>query len=455
MLDSRLKMLVTTVKKLYRRGARVNVQRILMKTHTSDVAEVIDNLETGENLDVFRLEESLERRAEILSYLKDETQKELVVMMEDSEAEDIISRMESDDAADLLGGLPEDLSNRILKMMEKEDSEEVTDLMGYPEDSAGGLMSSDFLALQEDISVKDAIAEIQGLEDDSLILFYLYVVDENERLVGVLSLKQLLLAKPDQELKNILTSDVISVTIETDQQEVAKMVERYDFLAIPVVDESQQLMGVITVDDVLDVIREEVEEELMAMGRAGLSVDVSTTEHIKARLPWLLLTFTGGALCFYLVRHLVDPGLFELSGIWGYAVAILPMVLALGATAGNQAVAISLGIIREEGQSDESPIWRRFWASVKVGLPLALFFGFFVFAIGFWTLDDLLQTSFLSSMVGIQVFIAIFFGALMPFWADRLKMDPTIVSIPLYILFADVLGVLMLFGTAHILSGAL
>ena len=145
MLDNRLRILITTVHKLYRRGALINVQRVLVKSHTADVAEVIEHLETGENLEVFRLEPSVERRAEILSYLKRETQKELLYMMESEEAQDLVSRMESDDAADLLTTLPEDISKKILKMMEREDSAEVKDLMGYPEDTAGGLMSSDVL----------------------------------------------------------------------------------------------------------------------------------------------------------------------------------------------------------------------------------------------------------------------------------------------------------------------
>lgn len=447
MLDSRIRMLITTVNKLYRRGANENVQRILAKTHIADVAEVIDNLETGENLEVLRLEPSFERRAEILSYLKSETQKELLVLMADEEAQNIVVRMESDDAADLLGNLPEEFANQILKRMQKKDSEDVTDLMGYPEDSAGGLMSSDFLALSQDLTVQEAISTIQDQDDESLIMFYVYVVDDKDKLVGVLSLKQLLLAKPSENLEEVLTSDVISVRLETDQQEVAQIVERYDFLAVPVVDKSQKLMGVITVDDVIDVIREEVEEEIMALGRAGWDADASTWEHIKARLLWLLVTFLGGALCFYIVYSFVDRSLFYLSGVWWYLAASVPLVLALGATAGNQAIAIALSSIREEREVIPlGPHWLR---ELKIGLPLALFFGLIVFGLGYWLLFTPLHSLFIATVVGLQILFSIFVGSALPIGLAKLDIEPTIISIPLYIFIADIVGVLMLFGLSR------
>lgn len=452
MLDNRLRMLVTTVHKLYRRGARVNVQRVLVKTHTADIAEVIEHLETGENLEVFRLEPSLERRAEILSYLKDETQKELLYMMGNEEAQDLISRMESDDAADLLGKLPQDLSNKILKMMEREDSEEVTDLMGYPEDSAGGLMSSDFLSLPQDLTVAQAIQEIQSLDDDSLIMFYVYVTGENDQLVGVLSLKQLLLAKPGKLLKDIGNPDVISVTLQTDQQEVAKIVERYDFLAIPVVDDSQRLMGVITVDDVIDVIREEAAEELIAMGRAGWDATGSVFEHIKARLPWLLLTFAGGAVCFLLIRWFVDEGFVRETGIWWYAAATLPLMLALGATAGSQAVSIALGMLKEDGQN--VPVLPHLFKEFRIGLPLSLLFGSLVFLIGYLTVGNSPYSLLIAGAVALHVSISIHLGALMPLALARVKIDPTIGSIPLYTVLSDVFAVFVLFGLSKIIFGA-
>ena len=444
MLDNRLRMLITTVHKLYRRGARINVQRVLVKSHTADVAEVIEHLETGENLEVFRLEPSGERRAEILSYLRIETQKELLYMMESEEAQDLVSRMESDDAADLLATLPDDISKKILKMMEREDSAEVKDLMGYPEDSAGGLMSSDVFSLREEMTVADAIREIQSLDDDSLIMFYLYVLDDKDQLVGVLSLKQLLLAKPTSRLREIGNTDVISVNVKTDQQEVAKVVERYDFLAIPVVDENNKLQGVITVDDVIDVIREEAEEDLMAMGRAGWSADGSTFEHILARLPWLALTFLGGIVCFLLIYVLIEAQLIQTAGIWWYTAASLPLLLAIGATAGTQAVSVALGMLRDGSQSVS--IAAHWWKEFKISWSLSVVFGLASFALGYSIFHHVEYSAVIGVAVAAHISISAYLGALMPLWLAKLKADPTVASIPLYTVVADVIAVGLLFG---------
>lgn len=438
-------MLITTVNKLYRRGAKRNIQRILVKTHTADVAEVIQYLETGENLEVLRLEPSLEKRARIISHLKAETQQELLYMMEPDEANDLVSRMDTDDAADVLGNLPEELSSRILQSMERENSEEVTDLMGYPEDSAGGLMNSDFLALGESLTVAQAIEAIQGQDSDAMILFYVYVVDEQEQLVGVLSLKQLLLAKPTETLKSVASSDVITVSLDTDQQEVAMFVERYDFLALPVVDDAKKLMGVITVDDVIDVIREEAEEDLIAMGRAGWSADAALFEHVKARLPWLSLTFLGGLICYALMQTLVSPEIFSEGGVWWYAAASLPLLLSLGATSGNQAISIALGVIRGDSVASLKVI-QHWLKEMRISLFLALFFSALILLGGTVFFGDFNNALMIAAAVGLQIFLSVTLGALIPMLLKRSGVDPTISSIPIYTFLADIISVLIAFG---------
>ena len=449
MLDSRIKMLITTVNKLQRRGAQENIKRVLEKSHTADIAEVIENLDTGSNIEVYRLVDSLEKRAEILSYLSPNAQEELVYIMEDGEAQAIISRMENDDAADLLAKLPESLSQKILTMMEREDSEEVVDLKAYPEDSAGGIMNSDFLSLDKNLTVQDAISEIQKQHDELVILFYIYVVDDEGQLVGVLSLKQLLLASPSQKLGEIIINDVITVFPETDQEEVARLVERYDFLAIPVVDQSKKLIGVITVDDVIDVIREEVEEDLLAMGRAGWSADASTLEHIKARLPWLILTMMGGLVSCYLILTLLPKDVFSSfsseNHLYWYAMSALPLILSMGVTAGNQAVSVALGIIRK-GATDSGVMRDHFFNELRVSLTLSSIFFVLLFVFGNFFLKNTLYGLTLGSALFFQVNLAICLGTLIPFFVQKMGLEPSIASTPLYAVLADILAVAVLFA---------
>ena len=319
-MDQRAKILISSIRRLARKDAWKNIERILEKAHTADIASIIEALSREEGLKLFRMIQPIDKRAEVLSYFKAYFQKDTIDLLEKKEVSDLVSEMASDDAADLLAQFPDDRSAEILSGL-KEDSEEVAELMAYPEDSAGGLMSSDYLALNQDLNVSDAIKEIQTKGEEGLITFYVYVVDDLNHLIGVLSLKQLLLNKPTVPLKTIMSSDIISVRVDTDQEIVAKTVEKYDYLSIPVVDAGNELIGVVTVDDAIDVIREEAQEDFLAMGRAGSGVS-TYLGHLQARLPWLLLSFLGGGVGFYLVyRFLAHAESFKLY------LALVPLLI--------------------------------------------------------------------------------------------------------------------------------
>ena len=195
--------------------------------------------------------------------------------------------------------------------------------------------------------MNEAVKEIQNEEDDIGVAFYIYVINDNEQLVGVVSLKQLLLSKKSERLKSLMTTDVITVSVDMKQEKVAKVVEHYDFLSVPVVDQGNVLVGVVTVDDILDVIREEAEENLLAMGQAGLGIDASTFERLRARLGWLILSFIGGLMCFGIVYLFGFFGHKEkvMSFMWVIA-AFIPLLLSIGATIGSQAATVTVGALR-------------------------------------------------------------------------------------------------------------
>ena len=264
------KNLVSSLRKFIGIKATRNIKNVLQKTHSADIAEMLNDLDREEQNIIFNLLASDQIKSEVLSRLDEPLQKIFVNEIPKKSLIKIISCMDVDDRTDLLGHLDTEISTAILSSMEQKEKEEAEDLLQYPEDCAGGLMTTEILKLSENLTVKAAIESLQKDVEDAEATFYVYIEDESNRLVGVLSLKQLLLSKPTDKLKDIMTKEIIEVSVTTDGQEVARLVERYDFLSLPVVDENFVLLGAITVDDVIDVIREEAKEELLAMGQTDI-----------------------------------------------------------------------------------------------------------------------------------------------------------------------------------------
>jgi magnesium transporter len=446
MSEDRSKMLAMTIQKLFARGARTNIQNILDKTHEADIAEMIDLLAPEERYEVFLMIKTEDERSEVLSYLDDDRQRELVSILSKDDVLSLISNMDKDDAADLLGHMPQEQAGEILSSMVKEDSQEVAGLMGYPEDSAGGLMSSDYLALPQTLTVGQVISRIQEEGDEGKVLFYVYVVNENNQLVGVSSLKQLLLSKRNDVLSQIMFTDVISVDVTTHQEDVAKTVEKYDFLSLPVVTGNNELVGVITVDDVIDVIREEAEEDLLAMGRVGGDLNVSLREHFFARLPWLIFAYGGGSACFAIVYFFESlSGASPQSGVLWLAAAFVPLMLSMGATMGSQSATVAVGNIRSGGFDWDKAI--KVWTEeLKLSVLFSVLFGGVTFAVSLLFPQMADWSLIFSIALAIQIVLAMAMGSSIPVLLDRFGIDPTVASVPLSTAFADVTAVALLFG---------
>lgn len=449
MIDERAKMLIATVKKLYHRDARHNIQRIFVKTHEADIAHILEGFEPGERFDLFKMEPSLEKRGQIISHLKPEIQKEILSCLTQQEALNLIEMMDSDDAADMLGELPEDDAQSILSSMNQKESEDVSDLMGYPEDSAGGIMDSDYLSLNQNLTVSEAIRSIQVEDQDVGVAFYIYVVNDNNQLVGVLSLKTLLLSKNTEKLKNLMYTDVISVTVDTDQEKVAKVVEHYDFLSVPVVDQSNHLVGVITVDDILDVIREEAEDNLLTMGQAGLGIEATTIERLKARLSWLLLALSGGIVCFLIILFggkPLDKGSDHSSLL--ILSAFIPILLSVGATTSNQTATVIVGALRT-GRLDWPTLKNHIFRELNLSFIFVCLFGLMTYVLGYFFLSDIKFSSILTASIGLQIFVSIAIGNIIPLGISKIGMDASVSSVPVSATFADIAGVLILFTLYH------
>ncbi len=424
-MDQKTKMLANSITKLLRRGAERNVRRMINKTHDADVASVLEILSTESRISVFQLVSDPERQAEILSHLSKKFQLEIAHVYEVGKLQKLLGFMDSDDAADLLGHLPDDMAQNILSGLNRDELQEVEELMSYPEDSAGGLMSSEFLTIDESFTVKQSIEKIQSMDED-LISFYIYVINDTQRLVGVLSLKQLLLSRPQDVLKEIMSTDVISVNIETDQNEVARIVEKYDFLSLPVTDDNNDLVGVITVDDVIDVIREEANEDIQAMGMGGANLEESYWTHMKARIPWLLFAFGGGAFCFFILWTTLRP--FELDNELRNAICLLPLGFFIVSTVSSQTVTMIVTFIRTH-----SITTLRSWADLKkefaVGLSLT-FLTSLLFLVGIFVTGEWMHIPVvLTAVLALQMLASMLVSMGLPLLIGRLNFDP-IVSAP-------------------------
>lgn len=445
MIEERTKKLAVTVSKLYRRGAERNIKKIIAKSHGADIAAVLEVLDADERLSIFQMVPSLELKADILSRLNETLQEEISVVLNPQEVQEILGQMPSDDAADLLGHLPEDLSKQLMKGMSTEDVQEVEELMGYPDDSAGALMTPQILSVDQLLTVAQAIEFIQQTDED-LITFYIYVTNEAHQLVGVLSLKQLLLHKPTIVLKDIMETDVISVEVTTEQVDVAKIVEKYDFLAVPVVDHSKNLMGVITVDDVIDVIREEASDEMLSRGMAGDGGEEGFWDHFVARVPWFFLCLFGGLICFYSLYR----GLFERhQQIPWQLICMIPMAQFLVTILSNQTASLALEFFRsgEDNIKGLSGILKQeFMLSFFMGALLS-FISLSIFILlrienEIYYLFSLSFLVLVTSSVLLSIFI--------PWGFKRAQMEMSASIIPLAVILSNVLSVLILSVFAYL-----
>ena len=332
MRRQRVGMLVDPLRRLLRRGALGHVANLLSKLHGADVARLTGFLNEDESREVMvvLLRDVPELAADVFSELGPVAAVRYFEGMEDSEITNVLAELASDDAAVLVSALPEDVAERILLLLERENRRQVEGLLGYEEETAGRIMSPQVFALHEDDSVGQAIDALRTSRSEELeMVFYLYVVDDRGHLVGVCSLRDLLLSDPRDTLKSVMRPRVMAVGVDTDQEEVARIVARYDYLAVPVVDDENKLVGIITVDDIIDIIREEESEDILLM--AGVGEDEQEVlmaplwRNTWLRLPWLFTAWIGGVLASQVIGHF-EGLLTEVVAL----AAFIPVIAGMG-----------------------------------------------------------------------------------------------------------------------------
>jgi magnesium transporter len=449
-MNTRLKVLLESLRKLLRRNALPRVAKLLQKSRHEDIASVMRYLEESQRQQVFDLLPADEDRAATLSELDEHICLEIVQGRPVEQMAKVIELMEVDDQTNLLAELPEKLRSAILQALTPDEARELKDLLDYERDTAGGIMSTDFFYLSEQITCSEAISALQSAEDIEMA-FYIYVVNAEMILLGVVSLRALLTHPPQTLLSEIKISDVISVTIDQDQEEVAQLAARYNLLAIPV-KEGQKLVGIVTIDDVIDIIRDEATEDILKMAGADESAyeDSSSWVNFTTRAPWLFATWVGGLVASLLI------GAFEHQLSKQVALAtFIPIVLGMGGNVGTQTSTIMVRGLAT-GRVEYGLGSRYFIRETGVGAMLGVFYGILlaIYAIARY-FDG--QAYALAFTVGISIFAsmvtAAMVGASTPLLFHRLKIDPAIATGPVVTTSVDILGILVYFLVAQYFIG--
>ena len=443
------KILIESIRRLLRRNATTHLVKIVNKTHVADLAEVFRSLSLPQQRKLFDMISDIEQKGVLFSELDEDTFMGFAEGMDLDAIVEILDHMPTDDVADLVGRLPEDKSASILEKMKKEGSEEVEGLLRYGDDTAGGIMVPDFIALREDITAREAIASLQKEYMDVEMPFYLYVVDEYGKLVGVSSLRQLVVVLPDTPLKDFMTTDVIAVKTDVDQEEVAKIVARYNFLAVPVVDEYGKLVGIVTVDDVIDIIREEATEDILKMAGAGEEFieTQSVVRSTRIRLPWLFASCVGGIIAFIIISR------FEQSlSKFIYLAAFIPVIMGMGGNIGTQSSTI---VVRglATGRLHIRDIWSVVFKELTIGLILGIIYGVLIGIVAQFRYDTAALAISVGAALICSMSIAALVGSLVPMLFARINIDPAVATGPFVTTAIDIISVFFYFTIATTLLG--
>ncbi|MDO8689286.1 MAG: magnesium transporter [Dehalococcoidia bacterium] len=393
----------------------------LAELHPADIADILEQMDVEEGVSLLE-SLSAETAAEVLTEVESPFQADLVEEMDVERASDLLEIMPPDEATDILGDISQPKADEIISHMESEEAAEVRDLLRYHERTAGGLMTPEVFRVQKSATVEETIALLRQMAPLEEVVYYLFVVDGEDRLAGVVSLRDLVTSRPDTALQDIMDEDVIRVRVDTDQEEVAQTIAKYNLLAVPVTDPQDRLLGMVTVDDVIDVIREEATEDISQMS-GTTSGDVEHTSSVvgaaAGRMGWLVAGLAGGALSGLLLKA-YSPSLGSLQGL----VYFIPLLLLVGGevvaqTSAVVARALSLGMRR-------GLVWREVGIAAMLAATSGLLAGVFSYA--------LVGRAVLMLVVGASLFLtllaAALLGGVLPILLRNLKVSPTLVGRP-------------------------
>ena len=449
LIKHEITLLKDTFGRLLRRSAETNLIKLIKKTHPADLAIIFRYFNDDEKMQVFNLMNSSNHTLEFLIELDDTIIEKLLNKENVDRIAELIQNSSTNDQSYILGTLSQSQAKSVIDLLKREEKEEIEELMGYPDDSAGTIMATGVFTLYQDTSCGDALKILQDQQDAEMV-FYLYITDDNDSLVGVASLRALATTPSNALLKDIMARRVHSVRPETDQEDVAQIVAQYNYLAVPVVDSDNRLLGIVTVDDIVDVIREEATEDFFRMAGAGKDREIllkSSWENAKVRLPWLFASWVGGVVAASVIgtyEHMLE----STSAL----AAFIPVIIGMGGNIGTQSSTI---IVRgmATGRIEVGSELLVLIKELKVGLILGALYGVLLGV--FANLKFIGTDPMLGLVVGLSIassmLIAVTVGSFTPVILRKLEIDPAVAAGPFVTTSIDILGVLLYFVIAGIL----
>ena len=421
---------------------------LLNEYHYADIAEILDELDLDDALYVIKLLDS-ETTSDVLMELDEDNREKVLKNLSAKEIAEEIEELDTDDAADIIAELPEERQQAVISQIEDEEHKaEIRELLTYDDDTAGGLMAKELVKVYETWTVAGCLRRIRGQAKDVTRVHSIYVVNKEEKLIGRLSLKDLIVAKSDQKIADIAKDNVDFVNVKDDAEDVARVMAKYDLEAIPVVDDNQTLLGRITIDDIVDVLKEEADKDYQLA--AGITQDVDSDDSIfdltRARLPWLFLGLVGGVGAF-----LIMEGFQEAFSKYAVLFFFTPLIAAMAGNVGVQSSAIIVqGLANDDvkGSVNKRLIKEMLLAALN-GTILALFLFIFV-----WVTKGEFNTALAISVSLIAVIIvAGLIGTFVPLFLDKRGIDPAIATGPFITTSNDIFGILIYFWIAKLILG--
>ncbi len=429
--------------KTLKENKKKDFEAILDELHPYDIAQIYEDL-PEKHKTRFLLFMNIDSLADLIQELSKDAQLDVLNKLGIEKTGKVLDLMDNDDLAVLLDDLSPKKIASLLSGMKKSESQIVQDIMNYPPETAGRLMTNRFVWIRDYYTVIEAVGKLKTFADFAETINYLYVIDQDRKLVGVVSYRDLLIADPDEVIRNVMYERVISVNVDTDQEEVARMIERYDFLAIPVVNEENVLMGIATVDDIIDVVIQEANEDFEKLSATGKSIDFETKAYVAAyrRLPWLILLLFIGILSGSIISGYEDT----LQKVVALAF-FMPMISGMTGNTGTQSLAV---VVRGLASHDIDKkvvtklILREFYVSLIIGLICGIIISLIAF---FWQ-----GNAVLGAVVGCSLFFTLIIGTLagtiIPLILYRFNIDPAVASGPLITTLNDIFSLVTYFGIA-------
>lgn len=443
-----LKRLLERVNDLIQADDLKNLTKLVEDMHSADLIEILEDLEANEQKILLGVLSS-EEAAEVLGDIDSDLFSQMLDTLSLKRKKEILEEMSHDDIADHIGELEEGRIQEILGYINKEDADDIRELLIYEEDTAGGLMTSEFISLDENSTVAEAIAHLRVQAPDAETIYYLFVIDGYEKLAGVISLRDLIIGQQDDLIKDLMSTRVISVNASDDQEAVARVVSKYDFLAIPVIDDFDHMLGIITVDDVIDILEDEATEDMFKFAGASESeadffeesIPKRIVASIKSRLPWLIVTLFGGMLSASIISNHTST----LDGNAKLAIFI-PILAGMGGNVGTQSSTIT---VRNIAVSDlkGTEVFKTIFHEMSVGLLVGMVCSSIALGASYLVYD---VKPMLALVVGLamwaNILTAATIGTVVPLCFKKIGVDPAVASAPFITMTVDITGLSIYFA---------